>query len=334
MESENIIIRSSEYEDIDTFYRWELKPEVNKFFSIRDEQPLEEVIQEYNKAEEDPESEQFTITLKDGTLIGRIVLANIIKGWKCEIFRIYIGEMDFRGKGYGREAMLLMMDYCFDTLNVERLYLDHYTDNPASHLYLSLGFKYEGVLRKNCRKNGILYDVHLMSMLRSEFNENKFYEILRKLNIKDYKIYEHQPLFSAEQEDAEECMFPGINLKNLLIKDKKTEKYFLLVLEDHVRMDQKHFKEITGWKKNRFATEEELWELMKIKPGAVTPYLLFNDKGKKITLVLGKDIVEADDKELLNLHPCRNTATISLHKRDFMKIMKYMGNDIIEETNN
>ena len=61
------------------------------------------------------------------------------------------------------------MDYCFGELKLERMYLDHYTGNPASHMYLSLGFQYEGVLRQNCRKNGILYDVHLMSMLRPEY---------------------------------------------------------------------------------------------------------------------------------------------------------------------
>ena len=47
------------------------------------------------------------------------------------------------------------------------------TLNPqkAAHLYLNLGFQYEGVLRKNCRKNGVLYDVHLMSMLAEEYFE-------------------------------------------------------------------------------------------------------------------------------------------------------------------
>jgi RimJ/RimL family protein N-acetyltransferase len=36
---------------------------------------------------------------------------------------------------------------------------------------LSLGFTYEGVLRKNCRKNGDLKDVHLMSMLKEEYDQ-------------------------------------------------------------------------------------------------------------------------------------------------------------------
>ena len=74
--------------------------------------------------------------------------------------------------------MEAMMGYCFDVLGLERLYLDHYTGNPAAGLYLSLGFKYEGVLRKNCRKNGILYDVHLMSMLREEY-EALFGEVVK-----------------------------------------------------------------------------------------------------------------------------------------------------------
>lgn len=78
-----------------------------------------------------------------------------------------------RGKGYGREAMKAIMAFCFDELKLERLYLDHYTGNPAGQLYLSLGFRYEGVLRKNCRKNGKLYDVHLMSILREEFRESR-----------------------------------------------------------------------------------------------------------------------------------------------------------------
>ena len=102
-----------------------------------------------------------------GRMIGRIVLADIEDEWKAEIWRIYIADTALRGRGLGKEAMLAMMKYCFEELNLKRLYLDHYTGNPASFLYQSLGFKYEGVLRDNCRKNGRLYDVHLMSMLAS-----------------------------------------------------------------------------------------------------------------------------------------------------------------------
>lgn len=193
LETNDLIIRPSEWDDLEDFCRWEKLPEVTEFFSIRDGQTMEDVVRKFVADEEDPKAQQFTILLQEdgfqdaedsveaaedsdvnlqyaGTRkIGRIVLADIEDGWKGEIWRIYIGDKTLRGKGYGKQAMEAMMGYCFDVLGLERLYLDHYTGNPAAGLYLSLGFKYEGVLRKNCRKNGVLYDVHLMSMLREEY---------------------------------------------------------------------------------------------------------------------------------------------------------------------
>ena len=176
LQTKNLIIRESKWEDIDLFYKWEQLPEVTEFFSIRDGQSKEDVVRKYVADDKNPAARQFTILLKatgQNRPIGRIVLADIEIGWKAEIWRIYIAETSLRGKGLGKEAMEAIMSYCFDELALERLYLDHYTANPASYLYLSLGFKYEGVLRKNCRKNGVLYDVHLMSLLRNEYYELK-----------------------------------------------------------------------------------------------------------------------------------------------------------------
>ncbi len=115
---------------------------MTEFFSIRDGQTMEDVVRKYVADEEDPKAQQFTILLKEegnqaaegngGTRkIGRIVLADIEDGWKGEIWRIYIGDKSLRGKGYGKQAMEAMMGYCFDVLGLERLYLDHYTGNPA-----------------------------------------------------------------------------------------------------------------------------------------------------------------------------------------------------------
>lgn len=169
METERLIIRPTVWEDLDIFYEWELRPEVTKFFSIKDDQTREDVVRKY-LADDDAGFEQYTVVLKEtGQPIGRIVITDIIEGWKAELWRIYIADTRLRGIGLGKEAMLAVMAHCFNDLRLERMYLDHYTGNPASYLYLSLGFRYEGVLRSNCRKNGILYDVHLMSMLRDEY---------------------------------------------------------------------------------------------------------------------------------------------------------------------
>ena len=172
----DLIIRKTAFDDLEQFYLWEQKPEVTEFFSIKEGQSRAEVYHKFFADEDDPAAEQFTILLKDragASVIGRVVLADIIPGWKAELWRIYIGDTALRGKGYGRQAMEAMMEYCFKELKLERLYLDHYTGNPAGFLYENLGFQREGVLRRNCRKNGVLYDVHLMSMLREEYLQRK-----------------------------------------------------------------------------------------------------------------------------------------------------------------
>ena len=171
--TEDLILRPSVFEDLDVFYKWEQQPSVTEFFSIRDGQTLEEVTRKFIADSDDPSAMQLTICRKDGTPIGRIVMADIIEGWKAELWRIYLADPALRGKGYGKQAMQAMMQFCFEELKLERLYLDHYTGNPAAGLYLHLGFQYEGVLRRNCRKNGKLYDVHLMSMLREEYEAVK-----------------------------------------------------------------------------------------------------------------------------------------------------------------
>ncbi|MHC1723896.1 MAG: GNAT family N-acetyltransferase [Aminipila sp.] len=168
--TEDLIIRDSRIEDIEYFYKWELMPEVTKFFSISDNQSYETIVRTYVHDDDNPSKRQFTIVLKEtGEPIGRVILNDLIEGWKVEILRIYIGELKLRGKGYGKQAMEALLDLAFKSWDVKRVYLDHYTGNPASHLYLSLGFKYEGVIRNSCRKNDKLYDVHLMSMLEDEY---------------------------------------------------------------------------------------------------------------------------------------------------------------------
>ncbi len=47
-----------------------------------------------------------------------------------------------------------------------KLDLDFYTGNPAEFPYKKMGFTEEGTLRKNCRKDRMLYDMQLMSMLK------------------------------------------------------------------------------------------------------------------------------------------------------------------------
>ncbi len=178
MVSENIIIRKSTFDDCVLFTKWEQQDYIKEFLTINKERTYEEVVREFILRELDKTNEQFTIIFKNKKPIGRVYLSKISReSDSLDLTRIYIGEKEYLGKGYGKEAMLLLLDYCFNTLNMERVTLDHYEGNPAGKLYLDLGFKYEGIMRNAAKKDNKYYDLHLMSMLRDEYKEIMLNEV-------------------------------------------------------------------------------------------------------------------------------------------------------------
>ncbi len=171
MESQNLIIRPSVFSDCKQFAKWESKFSVTQFFSINCDRDYEEVVLEFFERKADKTKMQLTICDKQENLLGRIYISNIsAENDSLDITRIYIGDPQNRGKGYGREALKLTLDYCFINLHMERVSLDYFEGNKvASALYESMGFKHEGLARNACKKDGKYYDLNLMSILRSEY---------------------------------------------------------------------------------------------------------------------------------------------------------------------
>lgn len=82
---------------------------------------------------------------------------------------IAINEAEDRGKGYGAEALALLLAYGFRDLNLHRLWLHVFDGNPSERLYRRLGFRDEGVLREHVWKGGRWMDVRVMGLLRDEW---------------------------------------------------------------------------------------------------------------------------------------------------------------------
>lgn len=115
---------------------------------------------------------ELQLMIKAGTAnIGTLAVYGIDpKNANCEIGRIMIGETEYRGKGYAREALSLLLSFAFKTLKMYRVSLEVIETNvAAANLYKSLGFRVEGVERGRVRRNGKRINVLLMSILRSEF---------------------------------------------------------------------------------------------------------------------------------------------------------------------
>jgi RimJ/RimL family protein N-acetyltransferase len=74
-------------------------------------------------------------------------------------------------RGLGRRILQELLRIAFRELGAHRFYLDVFDHNArARHVYESLGFRYEGVMREAANLDGNWHDLHLMSMLESEYN--------------------------------------------------------------------------------------------------------------------------------------------------------------------
>ena len=172
MDTQNFLIREAEFTDYEYFARWETDPRVIKYLSFDENRSYEDVVTEalYNKL--DSTKMDFTIVDRERSEpVGRIYISRLDRhSDSLDITKFYIGDPSLWGKGVGREIMLELLEYCFTFLHMERVTLDYYTGNKrACTLYESLGFKKEGVARNATKKDGKFYDLHLMSILRSEF---------------------------------------------------------------------------------------------------------------------------------------------------------------------
>jgi len=110
----------------------------------------------------------------DNSLIGNIGLFDInhiCRNAQCGLF---IGEKENRNKGYGREALTLLLEYGFDTLNLNNVMLKVFSYNEiAISCYKRVGFKIIGERRNSYYINGAYYNDVYMDILASEFRDMK-----------------------------------------------------------------------------------------------------------------------------------------------------------------
>jgi RimJ/RimL family protein N-acetyltransferase len=112
----------------------------------------------------------FFIEKKDGTKIGTMFhwfIGNLLE-ISCVL------AQNERGKGYGREATQLMVDYLFLSKDIVRIQAHTDARNMASQNVLQkAGFKKEGTIRKSAFSRGEWRDRALYSILREEWKEPK-----------------------------------------------------------------------------------------------------------------------------------------------------------------
>ncbi len=173
LESERILLKPIELEDLNFLLNLRWEQEVMNYL-IHDPISYKNQLDWFNNIKKTDVA--LSVFLKEENelkIIGTIGLYEINARHQRAIWRIRLDPSQ-QGKGYATEAINLLLDYGFNTLNLNKIISDSFANNIAIvNLTLKLGFKQEGLLVNHYFHKGEFRDAIQFGLLRKDFNCTK-----------------------------------------------------------------------------------------------------------------------------------------------------------------
>ncbi len=146
IKEDNIVVRGFTIDDVPDKVEWINNTVNNKYLHY--DLPLEtEKTRKWYIKNKDREDRIDAVIEVDGIPIGLIGLLQIDKKNKKAEFYICIGKSQYRGKGIALKASRMLVNYGFNKLLLNKIYLFTEVENkPAQNLFSKIGFKEEGIL--------------------------------------------------------------------------------------------------------------------------------------------------------------------------------------------
>lgn len=159
-----------------------------------------------------------------------------------------------------------------------------------------------------------------MSETNAPLTQEKLFLCLQKLDIKT-TTHHHHPVFTVQESRTLQQSIPGEHCKSLFLKDKKGT-LILLVVREHIHVDLKLVQKLLQVGRLSFGSEGLLWEVLRVRPGSVTPFALLSDREHRVKVVLEEGMLTST---YLNYHPLVNTQTTTIQTQDFLKFIHFCG---------
>lgn len=153
-------------------------------------------------------------------------------------------------------------------------------------------------------------------------NKEAVYRYLTEHNIQ-YEKTEHKAVFTMDELDSVNLPYPEWDAKNLFVRDDKRRGYYLITVKGCKKVDLKEFRKQHGLRALSFASADDLFAIMGLRPGSVTPLGILNDEDCKVHFFLDSEF----DGNIIGIHPNDNTATVWLQARDLIKLIQEHGNE-------
>ena len=156
--------------------------------------------------------------------------------------------------------------------------------------------------------------------MSAQAREAALFERFTELGI-TVDTHNHPPLHTVEESQALRGSISGGHCKNLFLKDRKQQLWLIVTLEER-KIDLKHLHKRLECARLSFGNAELLFEVLRVRPGAVTPFGLIHDIEQKVRIVLDAVMLE---ESILNYHPLRNDSTCSISSEALLKFIASCG---------
>ena len=170
LKGKKVVLREQREEDAKFFAYWFNQPRIMfqcGFTEKTDEETEKKYINEYHQTDD---CDWYTITTPDGNIIGETGLLRMFPAWHQTDLTIIIPDPEKQHKGYGTEAVSMMLDLAFYRYQMNRVSIGVVGLNTeALEFYKKIGFKQEGVMEQGYYYDGEYSDFIMMRILRSEW---------------------------------------------------------------------------------------------------------------------------------------------------------------------
>lgn len=111
--------------------------------------------------------------------------------------------------------------------------------------------------------------------------------------------------------------------KNLFLCNRQKTNFYLLIMPGDKPFRTKELSGQLAVSRLSFAGEDDMVKYLDVFPGSVSVLALENDKARRVTLVIDRDVL---DGEFFGCHPCENTSSLRFETNDLInKILPALG---------
>ncbi len=171
----SIALRKFDAQDIEKKVEWINNPQNNKYLHYDLPLQVDKTAQWFERVK-DSESRLDAVILHKDVAVGLVGLLNIDNKNKKAEFYICVGEDSARGCGVAKRASMLLLDYAFNELHLNRVYLYTEQENiPAQKLFEKLGFRKEGLIEHDLIYNARFVNRYMYGLLEEVYRSDCSY---------------------------------------------------------------------------------------------------------------------------------------------------------------